>query len=366
MSVAYKAVQWNGHKKLYDLVIAGLVLLMLLGFIAITMVITPAEEIPSEPILLLRATGTTAIVMLHVILLIGPLARISNKFNVLLYNRRHLGVSMFLVALIHGVLATLWYGFGGVYTNPLETFLASGGWDRIATFPYEPLGMAGLAILFLMAATSHDFWLKNLSPKIWKSLHMLVYMAYALLLGHVLLGAAQTDKGPVYPIMILIGFVLVAGMHLFVGIKENRPAKKANLKDGWVEACPVNELKDKHGHVIKLPDGKRIALFRDGDRIAAMSNVCAHQGGPIGEGAVLDGCVTCPWHGYQYKFEDATSPPPYTEKLPTYPTRIEQGIVWISITAQKLGSPCAITIKSSENKSSDKPAASQNEEPHHG
>lgn len=39
-----------------------------------------------------------------------------------------------------------------------------------------------------MAATSHDFWLKNLTAPVWKRLHMLVYAAYALLLAHLLLG----------------------------------------------------------------------------------------------------------------------------------------------------------------------------------
>ena len=47
--------------------------------------------------------------------------------------------------------------------------------------PFQPFGFFALIILFLMAATSHDFWLANLSAPVWKSLHMLVYVAYALL-----------------------------------------------------------------------------------------------------------------------------------------------------------------------------------------
>src|SRR5258708_32299800 len=43
------------------------------------------------------------------------------------------------------------------------------------------------------------------------------------------------------------------------------------------------------------PDGERIAVFRDGAQIGALSNLCAHQHGPIGEGRIIDGCVTCPW-----------------------------------------------------------------------
>src|SRR5207244_11429254 len=55
------------------------------------------------------------------------------------------------------------------------------------------LGFFALIILLLMAATSHDFWLSTLSPRIWKSIHMLVYVAYALVIMHVMLGAIQLE-----------------------------------------------------------------------------------------------------------------------------------------------------------------------------
>src|SRR5260221_13528979 len=49
--------------------------------------------------------------------------------------------------------------------------------------------------------------------------------------------------------------------------------------------------------------------------------------GPIGEGRIIDGCVTCPWHGYQYRLMDGCAPPPFTEKLVTYRVRIAHGVV---------------------------------------
>ena len=52
-------------------------------------------------------------------------------------------------------------------------------------------------ILFLMAATSHDFWMANLTAPVWKSLHMLVYLAYGLLVLHVTLGVLQAETSPV-------------------------------------------------------------------------------------------------------------------------------------------------------------------------
>ena len=36
----------------------------------------------------------------------------------------------------------------------------------------------------------------------------------------------------------------------------------------------------------------------------------------------MSGCVTCPWHGFQYRLEDGCSPEPFTEKVPTYRLRL--------------------------------------------
>ncbi|MCA9695848.1 MAG: hypothetical protein KC636_40095, partial [Myxococcales bacterium] len=41
----------------------------------------------------------------------------------------------------------------------------------------------------------------------------------------------------------------------------------------------------------------------------------------------IDGCVTCPWHGWQYRPEDGASPPPFKEVVHTYPVRVVGGVV---------------------------------------
>ena len=47
-----------------------------------------------------------------------------------------------------------------------------------------------------MAATSHDFWLHNLTAPVWKTLHMGVYVAYALIVLHVIFGVLQGEIEP--------------------------------------------------------------------------------------------------------------------------------------------------------------------------
>ena len=76
--------------------------------------------------------------------------------------------------------------------------------------------------------------------------------------------------------------------------------------------------------------GERVAVLRyEGNRVSAVSGVCQHQNGPLGEGRILDGCVTCPWHGFQYDPATGASPPPFDEKVPTFPVRIEGDSIWV-------------------------------------
>ena len=63
---------------------------------------------------------------------------------------------------------------------------------------------------------------------------------------------------------------------------------------------------------------ERVAIFKYDGKLSAITNACAHQNGPLGEGKVLWGCITCPWHGYQYNLTDGRAPAPFTEKISTY------------------------------------------------
>ena len=119
-------------------------------------------------------------------------------------------------------------------------------------------------------------------------------------------------------------------------------APGASGSDGWVPVGPPLSIPDKGARIVAAPDGERIAVFRDGAQIGALSNLCAHQNGPIGEGRIIDGCVTCPWHGYQYRLEDGCAPPPFTEKLVTYRVRIAHGVVEVDPRPLPPGTPAAI------------------------
>lgn len=329
MSHDYKAVQWTSFKKRFDLwMLIGIALYLLL-FIVIGEINQPPGESIHPVQAMIRATGTLAFLLLTFILCIGPLARMTDRFKPFLYNRRHLGVTTFLVALIHAALVIMWY-HGFSETNPLVSiFISNPRYESLAGFPFEVLGFAALVIMFLMAATSHDFWNANLGPGLWKALHMGVYFAYALLVIHIALGALQFNKSPIYVALLAASVITVITLHVLTGIAAMRPSDRT-INEGWLKVAAVSDMQDARAKIVRPVKGEAIAVFRDGDKISAVSNVCRHQGGPLGEGKIVDGCITCPWHGFQYRMEDGQSPPPFTEKIATYATRIVDGIVYVN------------------------------------
>lgn len=331
MGVEYQAVQWNRQKKLYDAVLVGGVAAYLVGFGVLTKLLFPRV---TDEILLIRAFGTAAFLLLHVILCIGPLCRLNPKFLPLLYNRRHAGVTCFLLGLIHAALVVITY-HAGSDTNPILSIFVSGKFGgTVGTIPFQPLGFIALAILFLMAATSHDFWLANLSAPVWKALHMFVYVAYALLVLHVTFGVLQGEGSPVYVGATAIGLAAVLGLHIAAGKREQALDKseirnpKSESEDGFVDACAVADIPENRARIACL-SGERVAIFKYDGKISAVSTVCQHQNGPLGEGKIVYGCITCPWHGYQYQPDTGASPPPFVEKVPTFNVRVKNGRVLV-------------------------------------
>ena len=51
---------------------------------------------------------------------------------------------------------------------------------------------------------------------------------------------------------------------------------------------------------------RHIALFRLDDGFFAIDNLCLHQAGPLCEGDIEGGVVTCPWHGWSYEIRSGT------------------------------------------------------------
>jgi len=335
MSNSYVPVSWNPFKKKYDLILWSFIGLYIASFIILNTLLFPQLIFVT---ILIRAFGTLAIILLHIILLMGPLCRLNPKFLPLLYNRRHLGVTMFFMASVHAVLSLIWFHTGG-YVHPLiSLFTGNTHYDSLIYFPFQTLGFTAYIILMGMAFTSHDFWLNFLSPKLWKGIHMLVYLAYSLLIMHIMLGIIQLEDSPLIFIMLMIGLFILSILHILAGAKEWRFDHQGHKldKNQWIYVCQAEEIEDSRAKMAVI-SGERVAIFRYGNQLSAVHNVCKHQNGPLGEGKIVDGCITCPWHGYQYQPENGSAPAPFTEKLATYDLKLNGSSIYINPTAKPEG-----------------------------
>ena len=344
MGLDYQLVLWNKHKKAYDKIIVFSMLLYIILFTLITLVYNSETSIET---LVIRAFGSLAIIMLHIIIAIGPLCRLNTKFLPILYNRRHLGVSMFLAALIHGGFSIFqFHALGNV--NPIYSIFTSNmDYGSLTNFPFQVLGFFALLILFVMASTSHDFFLSNLSAKTWKRLHMMVYGAYVLIIAHVFLGAFQQETSPFTIGIIILGFFTISSLHIISAFKESKIDKdKVEEKEGWLKVCEIDKIEEARAKIFTIKN-ERIAVFKYEGKLSAIHNVCKHQGGPLGEGKIIDGCITCPWHGYQYLPHNGQSPPPFTEKVATYELKLLGTTIYINPKAFNEGTQVEpIPIKS--------------------
>ena len=345
MSVHFRAVNWNRTKYVYDFsLLASVALFIGLHILNGTRAHVPQNRAEWDDIAI-NAFGSCAFAMLTIILSIGPLARLDRRCLPLLYNRRHFGVATFLVALLHAIFVYDWFRVQGNQWDLVLELTNNPMYRSFIGFPRKALGLVSLLLLFLLAATSHDYWLKVLTPLLWKRLHMLIYLAYGVVVMHVALGVMQGDHDPLIPALVGGAFVWLTSLHLIAGWRERAADRGLSCgNEGWVVVGPPLSIPDKAARIISAPGGERIAVFRDGTQIGALTNLCAHQNGPLGEGRIIDGCVTCPWHGYQYRLMDGCAPAPFKDKLSTFTVRLQNGIVQVDPRALAPGTAAAITI----------------------
>lgn len=130
----------------------------------------------------------------------------------------------------------------------------------------------------------------------------------------------------------LAGLVAAGTGGLIGGHMAYRQAAGANKSE------PVPHLVEPGWHVVgrtaDLPLGEPVrrllgevpllVVRGEGDRVDVLADRCAHASGPLSEGEVADGCVTCPWHGSVFRLSDGRNVAgPATAPQPCFETRVD-------------------------------------------
>ena len=90
----------------------------------------------------------------------------------------------------------------------------------------------------------------------------------------------------------------------------------------FVTVANTNDLKPGESKSIEI-NGREIALFNIDGVFYAIDNTCMHKGGPLGEGVVAGGIVTCPWHGWEYDIKTGINPLNSQIKVKKYEVMVE-------------------------------------------
>lgn len=96
-------------------------------------------------------------------------------------------------------------------------------------------------------------------------------------------------------------------------------------------ACDLSEL-PAGGRLLVEIDERMIALFRIGEQVFAIDDVCTHDGGPLAEGPLTGFEIACPRHGAKFDIRTgAALTMPATQPTPSHEAKIEQDAVWVRL-----------------------------------
>ena len=98
----------------------------------------------------------------------------------------------------------------------------------------------------------------------------------------------------------------------------------------FVKAAESRQVRERFGYAVTIENHK-IALFRHQGRVYALRDSCPHQGAPINQGYINEGCVVCPHHGWMFRVENGAFSNNENLKIRVYPVKEEDGDIFVMV-----------------------------------
>lgn len=200
---------------------------------------------------------------------------------------------------------------------PIGLLLGSVALDLIGQPTAADITLVGTILFMVAAAVSGlaDYSETDGLARTRATLHgtLMTVALLVLIVSAVMRAGAPTDRtAPI--VLSIIGFLIVTA-GAFVGgdvvyVAGNMVSRHAFRGAGtkWIrlDTGTVDDLaRLPEATPTKMRAGSNdLVVVRVGDTVHAMHDVCAHAGGPLHEGRVVDGCVECPWHASRFRLTD--------------------------------------------------------------
>jgi nitrite reductase (NADH) small subunit len=98
----------------------------------------------------------------------------------------------------------------------------------------------------------------------------------------------------------------------------------------WLPVCRVDDLAEGRGLSLDA-SGVRLALYRHGGALVALSGRCPHSGGSLGHGWIEDGEVVCPLHHWRFRLSDGRCTTIRGESVHRFRCEVRGDEIWVEV-----------------------------------
>lgn len=99
----------------------------------------------------------------------------------------------------------------------------------------------------------------------------------------------------------------------------------------FVRAASLSDFGDSSKLCLEIDD-RFVVLVKLDETVYCLDDVCTHDGGPLGEGDLEDGCLVCPRHGAKFDVRDGSAVTmPATEPTATHEVRLDGDEIFVKL-----------------------------------
>lgn len=99
----------------------------------------------------------------------------------------------------------------------------------------------------------------------------------------------------------------------------------------WIAVGNLSDIPRRGARCVTRGDLK-IAIFRTADdNVFALEDRCPHKGGPLSQGIVHDGCVTCPLHNWVISLSSGAAQGADEGKTRSFPVQLDGETVLLAL-----------------------------------